>query len=95
MDNIFFKGFLIYLIVINIISVFVTIFDKRAAISGRRRVPEKTLLVLSAIGGSVGMYITMRAIRHKTLHAKFMVGIPAIFLVQCVVVFLLCKYVFF
>lgn len=95
MDNIFLKIFIVYLIVINIISVFVTIFDKRAAISGRRRVPEKTLLILSAIGGSVGMYLTMRVIRHKTLHAKFMVGIPVIFVVQCVVVFLLCKYVFF
>lgn len=95
MDNIFFKIFIIYLIVINIISVFVTIFDKRAAINGRRRVPEKTLLILSAIGGSVGMYLTMRVIRHKTLHAKFMVGIPVIFVVQCAVVFLLCKYVFF
>lgn len=93
--DIFFKIFLIYLIAVNIISVFITIFDKRAAVKGQRRVPEKTLLLFSVIGGSVGMYLTMRAIHHKTLHAKFMIGIPAIFLVQCAAVFLLCKYVFF
>lgn len=88
------KIFIVYLIVINIIAVIVTVFDKKAAINGWRRVSEKTLLLLSAIGGSVGMYLTMRGIRHKTLHAKFMVGIPVIFVIQCVIVFLLCKYVF-
>ncbi len=48
-----------------------------------RRVPEKTLLIISALGGSIAMLITMRAIRHKTQHAKFMVGIPVIILLQC------------
>jgi uncharacterized membrane protein YsdA (DUF1294 family) len=37
---------------------------------------------MALIGGSVAMYVTMRTIRHKTQHAKFMIGIPAIILLQ-------------
>ncbi len=51
-----------------------------------RRIPEKTLLIISALGGSVAMLITMRAIRHKTQHMKFMIGIPAIIVAQCALV---------
>ena len=45
-------------------------------------ISEKTLLILSALGGSVAMLTVMLLIRHKTRHAKFMVGIPAIILAQ-------------
>lgn len=69
-----------WLIAINLCSVVVTIHDKRAARRGRRRTPERTLLLLAALGGAVAMYVTMRLIRHKTRKAKFMVGIPAIVL---------------
>lgn len=72
-----------YLAVISFISAAVCVYDKRCSkIPGRRRVPEKTLLILSALGGSVAMLTVMLLIRHKTRHAKFMVGIPAIILVQ-------------
>ena len=46
------------------------------------RVPEASLLVISLLGGSVAMLLTMLAIRHKTKKAKFMVGIPAIIILQ-------------
>ena len=39
-------------------------------------------MLISAIGGSVGMYLTMKKIRHKTRHPKFMVGIPVIIALQ-------------
>ena len=48
--------------------------------------PEKTLLIIAALGGSIAMLITMRTIRHKTQHMKFMVGIPAIIVLQCALV---------
>lgn len=78
-----------YLIIINFISVFVCIFDKRMAIKGARRVPEKTLFALCLLGGSVGMYLTMKAIRHKTKHKRFMIGIPLIILLQLAIIILL------
>jgi uncharacterized membrane protein YsdA (DUF1294 family) len=86
------KVSLIYLAVISLVSVIVTIHDKSAAIKKRRRVPEKTLILLSLIGGSVAMYVTMQMIRHKTRHAKFMLGIPAIMVLQLGVLIVVGKY---
>jgi uncharacterized membrane protein YsdA (DUF1294 family) len=72
----------LYLAVVSLVAVVLTIRDKRAARRGRWRTGEQTLLLVSLLGGSVAMLITMRAIRHKTKHAKFMVGIPAIIVLQ-------------
>jgi uncharacterized membrane protein YsdA (DUF1294 family) len=77
---------LIYLAIISVISIVVCIYDKFAAKHNpKHRTREATLLLLSALGGSVAMLITMLLIRHKTKHAKFMVGIPLIIIVQAVV----------
>ncbi len=46
------------------------------------RVPEASLLILSALGGSVAMLLTMLLVHHKTKKAKFMVGIPVILVLQ-------------
>ena len=74
---------LIYIAVISLISVIVCIYDKIAAKKfTKHRTRESTLLLLSAIGGSVAMLVTMRCIRHKTKHVKFMLGIPLIILLQ-------------
>lgn len=77
-----------YLVLISLVSVVVTVWDKLTAIANKRRVPERTLMILSAIGGSVAMLITMLMIRHKTRKHKFMIGIPAIILLQLVLVLL-------
>lgn len=71
---------LIYLLCISLISIVVCIYDKRISKKGRveLRIPEQTLLLLSALGGAVAMYITMLLVRHKTKHKKFMIGIPLI-----------------
>ena len=73
----------IYLAAISLISVIVTCYDKIAAKKfPRHRTPEARLLSLSLIGGSVAMLITMKLIRHKTKHKKFMIGIPLIIIFQ-------------
>ncbi len=73
----------VYLAVISVVAVVVTCYDKIAATRRpKHRTPEATLLFISAIGGSAAMYITMQVIRHKTKHAKFMIGIPVIMLLQ-------------
>ena len=74
---------LIYLAVISVISIVVCIYDKFAAKHNpKHRTREATLLLLSALGGSVAMFITMQIIRHKTKHVKFMLGIPLIIIAQ-------------
>jgi uncharacterized membrane protein YsdA (DUF1294 family) len=74
---------LAYLLIISIISVCVTVYDKWAAKKRpKERTRESTLLLLSALGGSAAMLLTMYSIRHKTKHMKFMIGIPLIIAVQ-------------
>ena len=82
---------LVYLAGISLVSVCVTIADKQKARKGAWRVPEATLLLLSALGGSAAMYLTMHLIRHKTKHIKFMLGIPLILGFQIIVVLYLLQ----
>ena len=77
-----YKFLLIYFIAISLMSVIVCVADKSRAKKGRWRVKESTLFLLSALGGSAAMYITMRLIRHKTLHKRFMIGVPLIIIAQ-------------
>ena len=77
----------IYLAAISLVSVVVCIYDKFAAKHAKKhRTRESTLLLLSAVGGSVAMLLCMLLIRHKTKHTKFMVGIPAIIVAQLALV---------
>ena len=88
--------FLFYLACVSVVSVVVTIYDKFAAKRGAWRIPEKVLMLLALLGGSVAMYVTMLLIRHKTRHSKFMYGIPAIIVLQvALVVMVLLKPAFF
>ena len=66
----------IWLVVINLVTFFVFGLDKLKAKykekhEKTRRIPEKTLFILAAIGGSVGALLGMRVWRHKTLHKSF------------------------
>jgi len=72
----------IYLAVISFIAIALTMRDKSAAKKHKWRTKESTLLIVSVLGGSVAMLLTMLAIRHKTKHAKFMLGIPVIIVLQ-------------
>ena len=80
----FWKIFFAYIVVVSFCSVVACIYDKKISKwnNVKFRIPEKTLFIWSAIGGSVAMYITMHLMRHKTKHPSFMLGIPVIFLLQ-------------
>ena len=56
--------------------------DKLLAKKNAWRIPERTLMGVSAIGGSIGVLIAMYTVRHKTRHVKFYLGVPAILAVQ-------------
>lgn len=68
---------LIYWIIISTVSVIITIKDKKAAIKHKWRIPEATLMLFGFFGGAEAMLLTMKIIRHKTKHLKFMLGLPA------------------
>ena len=73
-----------YLAAISVITVIITALDKFFAKKKMRRIPEATLLTLALFGGALSEYITMKFIRHKTLHKKFMVGLPVIIILQAI-----------
>ena len=72
------KYFLIYWAIISVVTVIATVYDKGAARKGGRRVSEAMLILLALLGGGVAELVVMKNIHHKTLHKKFMIGLPVI-----------------
>ena len=73
---------LTYLVIVNILGFALMGIDKKKAEKNKWRIPEKTLFIVAAIGGSVGSILGMKVFRHKTKHTKFTVGMPAILVFQ-------------
>ena len=73
---------LIYLLIINVVTFIVYGIDKYKAKHAKWRISEATLLLLAAIGGSIGAWCGMKVWHHKTMHKKFKYGVPAIFILQ-------------
>ena len=71
-----------WLLAINLATFAVYGADKRRARRGAWRVPERTLLLLPLLGGSIGALLGMRVFHHKTKHWYFVWGVPAILLAQ-------------
>lgn len=74
--------FLIYLAVINLVGILVMATDKSRAIKGKWRIPEKSLFLVSLLGGSLGTWAGMYLFRHKTKHWYFVIGMPLILILQ-------------
>ena len=55
-----------YLVLLSLITFFAYRSDKKKAIKGAYRTKEKTLLLLSFLGGAFGGYPAMLIFRHKT-----------------------------
>lgn len=65
-----------YLILMNALGLLLMYADKRRAKRKRWRIPERTLLLVAAFGGSLGSLMGMYLFRHKTRHRKFTVFVP-------------------
>ena len=75
-----------YLLIMNFLTWVIYGLDTGRAKSGKWRIPERTLLILAAIGGSVGALIGMLMFRHKTRKAKFVILVPVLLVIHCVLV---------
>ena len=71
-----------YLLAINVATLITFGIDKLKAKRAKWRIPEATLLMMAAVGGSVGAWAGMKLWHHKTRHKKFRYGIPVIFALQ-------------
>lgn len=76
--------FTYYLLGINFTTWVAFGLDKGRAKAGKWRIPERTLLILAAVGGSVGALAGMLLFRHKTKKAKFVVGVPVLLVLHCI-----------
>lgn len=82
-----------YLIVVNAAAFLLMLIDKIKAKKKMWRIPERVLLGVSAIGGSLGGLLGMQVFRHKTKHLQFAIGIPVMLVVHIVLlVFLYIKF---
>lgn len=85
------SALIIYFSLISLAAIIVTVYDKKAAKNNpKHRVREGNLLLISAVGGSLAMIVTMLIIRHKTKHIKFMLGIPLIIMAQAALITFIC-----
>ena len=80
------RNIIIYLVIINIIGFYIMWSDKRRAKWGKWRVPENTLFLITALGGGIGTIAGMYTFRHKTKKLKFTIGLPAILILEILLV---------
>lgn len=80
---------MIYLELVNLAAFALMGIDKLRAKQGRRRIPERALILSAVLGGGIGALAGMYLFRHKTRKRKFTVGIPAILAAQIVFFLLL------
>ena len=81
----------LYLAAVNVVAFALYGIDKYKAKTGAWRIPEKTLLGVAVIGGSVGAMAGMKYFHHKTKHWYFRYGLPVIFLLQAAAVYYLAE----
>ena len=81
-----------YFTALNVLTLLVYMDDKINARLGGRRTSERTLLMLSAAGGSAGALISIFIGRHKNRKPRFRYGVPVMFFFHAIIVWLIVKY---
>lgn len=88
------RNVLLYLLVINLIGFLAMFIDKKKAEKHKWRIPENTLLTITAIGGGIGSIIGMYKFRHKTQKVKFVLLFPIITICEYImIVYFIIKYI--
>lgn len=85
MKDIIIYAAIIYFVIINMVGLIIMSVDKKRAIKKAWRIPEATLFLIALVGGSIGTTAGMYLFHHKTKHWYFVIGMPAILIIQCVV----------
>lgn len=79
------KTFIIYILVINVITFLAMGLDKWKAKRGDWRISEGALFGLVLLGGGIGGILGMYVFHHKTKKPKFQIGFPAILITEIVI----------
>ena len=78
------KDILLLLVAVNLAAFALYGLDKLKAKKGLWRIRESTLLLVAALGGSVGALLGMTLFRHKTKHWKFRILVPLFLILHIV-----------
>ena len=76
------KYVIAYILIMNLLAISIMGIDKQKAKAHAWRIPEKTLFLVSLLGGSLGTWCGMYLFRHKTKHWYFVIGMPLILFLQ-------------
>lgn len=79
---------LIYLLLMNLAGLIMMWSDKRRSEKDQWRIRERTLFIVSILGGSIGTWAGMYIFRHKTRHWYFVIGMPLILVLQIALIVL-------
>ena len=82
---------LIIWLIINVFGSLMMMIDKYNAIHKKKRISEKTLILISCFGGALFMWISMYLIHHKTKHLKFVFLFPMFSFLHLLIFYLLIK----
>ncbi|MBP3301207.1 MAG: DUF1294 domain-containing protein [Clostridia bacterium] len=88
------KWLLLWIGVTSLIAFFLYGSDKARAKQNRYRIPEKVLLGIALLGGSLGAMAGMQIFRHKTKKLKFLLGIPLCLLLNALAIWYLSANLF-
>ena len=80
------NNIIIYFVVINVLGFFSMGIDKWKAKKGRWRIPENTLFMFTILGGGVGTILGMYLFRHKSKKKYFTLGMPAILILEIILI---------
>ena len=80
-----------YIGIINLLSGLFFAFDKQAAINGRRRIPERTLHLLEALGGVIANLLLMYSLRHKNRKFSYWIWTWMVLIGWVVMIFILLR----
>lgn len=80
----------VFFIVVNALSLTMMYMDKYYARNSKRRISESRLISAALLGGSLGAFMGMKLFHHKTKHAKFKYGLPAIMAFHFIIFLLFC-----
>ena len=84
---------ILYLITVNALAFVLMLTDKLRARKKLWRIPESMLFTVAVLGGSAGAIAGMYCFRHKTKHFKFLLGLPALLIINLLTFYYIEKFI--
>ena len=81
--------FIAFFATINVFSFIYFRLDKRKAQKNQQRIPERSLLIMTLFGGTIGSILGMLLFNHKIAKKSFVIKIMLIIIIQILILYLI------